>query len=92
MLTTSAQTLFTVRIALITHICLQQLTDGSGVDMHHPRAMSGAGGAPTAPAHIPAVCANKCNDCEVRCVTQVTEKQEPASRPEGRLTGPGCGA
>lgn len=75
MLTTSAQTLFTVRIALITHICLQQLTHGPGVDTHHPRAMSGTDGAPTAPARSPDVCANKCNDCEVRCVTQVTEKQ-----------------
>jgi hypothetical protein len=50
--------------------------------------MSATGGATSTPTRKPNICANNCNDCEARCVTQVTEKQEPASRREGRLTGP----
>jgi hypothetical protein len=50
--------------------------------------MSATGGATSTPTRKPTICANNCNDCEARCVTQVTEKQEPASRREGRLTGP----
>ncbi|MFE4824525.1 hypothetical protein ACFRFU_50970, partial [Streptomyces sp. NPDC056704] len=92
MLTTSTQTLFTLRIAMITHICLQQLTGCFDGGADRPPATSATGGAPSTPARKPIVCANNCNDCEAFRVTQVTEKQEPASRLEGRLTGPGCGA